>query len=311
MGSYRNILLVSAGAEKDGGAFSQALSQARLSGGKLTAAVLCPPLKHARAEFTGELCAFLTQSTREHLERAAAASTSGGPAPAVDIEVITSSQPALEIVRRVLREDHDLVLKSVEAPSDQRGFKALDMQLLRQCPCPVWLSRPISRSRTDIRVAVAVDPEDEGAADRDLQHRLLRTGAALAGDCDGVLRVISCWDYPIETYLREHAMMRIEPAEIDAMVEDARTSHRRKLDALLAQVSGPRVELAHLRGKPEDCIPAYVETSGVDVLVMGTVARTGIPGWVIGNTAEDVIKDLTCALVALKPSGFVSAIKAY
>lgn len=49
----------------------------------------------------------------------------------------------------------------------------------------------------------------------------------------------------------------------------------------------------------------------MDILVMGTVARTGIPGFIIGNTAENVFQKLSCSLMALKPQGFVSPMKAY
>ena len=44
---------------------------------------------------------------------------------------------------------------------------------------------------------------------------------------------------------------------------------------------------------------------------MGTVARSGIPGFLIGNTAEDIVQKLTCSLVALKPNDFVSPVAAY
>lgn len=44
---------------------------------------------------------------------------------------------------------------------------------------------------------------------------------------------------------------------------------------------------------------------------MGTVARTGIPGFIIGNTAENTLREIRCSLLALKPNGFVSPVKAY
>ncbi|NMT50792.1 universal stress protein, partial [Vibrio parahaemolyticus] len=53
----------------------------------------------------------------------------------------------------------------------------------------------------------------------------------------------------------------------------------------------------------------YVESIEVDVLVMGTLARTGISGYVIGNTAENILQSINCSLVALKPDGFVSPIQ--
>ena len=58
-------------------------------------------------------------------------------------------------------------------------------------------------------------------------------------------------------------------------------------------------------------IPKHLEDNKIDILVMGTVARTGIQSFVIGNTAENVLQKVTCSLLALKPNGFVSPVKAY
>lgn len=52
-----------------------------------------------------------------------------------------------------------------------------------------------------------------------------------------------------------------------------------------------------------------VTQENIDILVMGTLARTGIAGFVIGNTAENIVQSIECSLVALKPEGFVSPIK--
>jgi nucleotide-binding universal stress UspA family protein len=42
---------------------------------------------------------------------------------------------------------------------------------------------------------------------------------------------------------------------------------------------------------------------------MGTVARTGISGFFIGNTAEDVLNQVNCSVMAVKPEGFVTPVK--
>ena len=40
----------------------------------------------------------------------------------------------------------------------------------------------------------------------------------------------------------------------------------------------------------------------------GTVARTGIPGLVTGNTAELILNHVRCPVLALKPTSFVSPV---
>jgi nucleotide-binding universal stress UspA family protein len=41
---------------------------------------------------------------------------------------------------------------------------------------------------------------------------------------------------------------------------------------------------------------------------MGTLGRVGIPGLIIGNTAEDVLRETQTAVLAVKPSGFISPV---
>ena len=41
---------------------------------------------------------------------------------------------------------------------------------------------------------------------------------------------------------------------------------------------------------------------------MATVVRTGIPGFFIGNTAESIVRLVNCAVMAVKPEGFVTPV---
>jgi nucleotide-binding universal stress UspA family protein len=41
---------------------------------------------------------------------------------------------------------------------------------------------------------------------------------------------------------------------------------------------------------------------------MGTVARTGIRGFFMGNTAETILEQLNCSVLAIKPPGFVTPV---
>ena len=41
---------------------------------------------------------------------------------------------------------------------------------------------------------------------------------------------------------------------------------------------------------------------------MGTVCRTGIAGFFIGNTAESILQQVDCSVLTVKPDGFVSPV---
>lgn len=40
-----------------------------------------------------------------------------------------------------------------------------------------------------------------------------------------------------------------------------------------------------------------------------TVARTGVAGIIMGNTAETILNQIDCSILAIKPPGFVTPVK--
>lgn len=232
-----------------------------------------------------------------------------GAAP-IAIEVERGSEPAVRIIRRVLRDGYDLVVKEAELKEGGKGFRAVDMDLLRKCPSPVFLSRPIARHREEIKVAVAVDPEGVAPEGQALSRSLLEVARSYADTCSGELHVVGCWDYPLESSLRHNPWIAVTPQEVEGYVRAACSRSDSALTQLIGESKiGGKVTVHHLRGSPDKVIPQYLEEQSIDVLIMGTVGRTGIPGFIIGNTAENVVQRLGCSLLALKPKGFVSPIK--
>ena len=63
-----------------------------------------------------------------------------------------------------------------------------------------------------------------------------------------------------------------------------------------------------IEGDPRSKIPALAKKINADLVIMGTVARTGIPGLFMGNTAETVLNKLDCSVLAIKPHGFVTPV---
>jgi nucleotide-binding universal stress UspA family protein len=56
-------------------------------------------------------------------------------------------------------------------------------------------------------------------------------------------------------------------------------------------------------------IPALAEAKEVELIVMGTLSRTGISGLLIGNTAEKVLNQVDCSVLTVKPDSFITPIK--
>jgi len=51
-----------------------------------------------------------------------------------------------------------------------------------------------------------------------------------------------------------------------------------------------------------------VKEKQIDLIVMGTVGRTGIPGFIMGNTAETILNQINGSVFAIKLEGFVTPI---
>jgi universal stress protein E len=312
MQRHHNILFVSHGTAVETEALKQAVSIARNNKAALKALIVCPEVPDELKEYKAKFEASLVEQVRESLRAAFAALKMSEADFPVSIEIESGETPAIRVIRHVLKSAHDLVVKAAVPMEGGKGFKAMDMELLRKCPCPVWLCRPIERHRNEIRVAVAIDPESLAPEGHDLSLRLLELSRSLADTCNGELNIISCWDYELEEYLRHNVWVKIKEAELTRTVMDAQAKHGAALESIIRESGiGGKTQVYHIRGRPDEMIPKHLVDEKIDILVMGTVARTGIQSFVIGNTAENVLQKVTCSLLALKPNGFVSPVRAY
>lgn len=224
----------------------------------------------------------------------------------------------LEVTRSVLRNDYDLLIKPAENPKFiERLFGSDDMQLLRNCPCPIWLA-PAGKQGDYKRILVAIDldPYEPNAADDNLNREILALSGSLALSDFASLHFVHAWDAPGEMLVwlwSENA----SKASSD-YVEGMRSSHESALYRFRDQLK-ERIGLDaynhlapqfHLRqGVPSQVIPNMIEKLGADLVIMGTVARTGIAGLLIGNTAEAILEQVQCSVLAIKPPGFVSPVR--
>lgn len=222
------------------------------------------------------------------------------PTPArIEREAIVSvGDPAATIIERVDREGFDLVI--VTADPGELHDPAVK-RLLRHCPCPVWVERPTTTTRLDVLAAINPDPDEV-----ELNRLILQTAAMMQSLNGGRLYVLHAWEFFAETTLRHSAFLHPSEATVDEIVEDEHAAHRQALEEVIRSVDIdlPPIELHLRRGRPDDAINRFIEDHPIDLLVIGTVARHGVAGLVIGNTAEKVLDVAPCSVVAVKPDWF-------
>jgi nucleotide-binding universal stress UspA family protein len=255
-----------------------------------------------------ELMELLRQARRQEIESALSRWREDFP----DIEVrVSFGEPAVEIIREVIRGDHDLVVKTAEGRYGIRAalFGATGMKLLRKCPRPVWIIKPEAAFHGR-RVLAAVNVFEDDENHRALNRMIVELGRSLASTPDGHLDIVYCWQLPGETILSS-GRTRIEREELDRMLAVTERFHRNKLEDLTRSfdLSAVSHQPLLLKGDPGWVIPEFARDAGSDVLVMGTVGRSGLKGLITGNTAEKVINQIDCSVMALKPPGFVCPVK--
>lgn len=319
MNLFKNILYLSENTVAQQGAIMRAVSLAENNQADLTVIDVVPAVatgivRSRGASMSMELRAASVNARHEKL---AALIEPYAKRLNIKLEVL-AGRTFIEAIRLVLRDNHDLLIKPAENPGFiERLFGSDDMQLLRNCPCPVWLTRADEKSKyQNILAAVDFDPDMPDATEQELNREILGLAGSLAFSDFAALHVVHAWDAPGEAMIRNWADK--PDASSTAYVDGVRSSHEAAYHGLrqeLVERVGKEASAYlspefHLRrGAAATAIPEMAKQLRAELVVMGTVARTGIAGLLIGNTAEAVLEQLQCSVLAVKPPGFVSPVK--
>jgi nucleotide-binding universal stress UspA family protein len=323
MDRFNRILCVVTSLKSSKAALERAVTLAENNQARLTAVAVARPVSVGMGmpdggPISADLQAAMVSDCAQKLESAIAPYLSRVE---IKTKVLVGVQ-FTEIIREVLRNQHDLLVKPCESLEwlDQI-FGSEDMHLLRKCPCPVWLIKP-SVPRTYRCILAAVDVNDS-YPELELKSRCLlnehivelATSMALADFSE--LHIVHAWEAIGESELRG-SFMHMSEEKVTAYVEEVRRKREANLERLMLKVTGdlgqetldylkPSVHL--VKGWERKVIPALAKQVEADLVVMGTVSRTGVPGLIMGNTAESILNQLECSVLAIKPFDFVSPVK--
>lgn len=252
-----------------------------------------------------ELTDLMIREKQEKLEKLAVPLRDQG------IEVATSvmhGKTSVEIIREVLRNKHDLVMRVAKGADSSRNgfFGTTGARLLRECPCAVYLVAPNSPPAVK-HVMACVDTSTGYQADTELNETVYKLAASISQKDQTRLSIVHAWSIDAERLLEG----RMPGGEFEQM----KRSRQEHIKGLLGKfLSGYNIDVdddcVHmLKGDAHRVIPEFAVHEGIDLIVMGTVGRSGAAGMLIGNTAEQILSAIECSVVAVKPSGFVSPIK--
>ncbi|MEL6799885.1 MAG: universal stress protein [Pseudomonadota bacterium] len=222
---------------------------------------------------------------------------------------VTQGVGFIEVIRTVLRDAHDIVIKGARSGGKSNRFSAgIDLHLLRKCPCPVWMLKAGQPKRTE-RILAAIDPDPIDPSRDTLNRMTMELAASLAEQDEAELHVINAWHLPEEGTLRSGRFAMPEK-EIVSILEAEKRAARARLAAFLERFPDTQSNRSVVleKGFAGDVIPDYAVRNGIDTVVMGTVGRSGVRGLFIGNTAETILGAVPCSVMAIKPPDFLTPV---
>lgn len=248
-------------------------------------------------------------AANEHLhdllerERAELLTARAAPLQAQGLNVVTKvlrGRTSAALIAEAEAGKHDLVMRNAKGLKSRRigAFGTTSFELLRRCPTAVYLHQSAAPVKFD-RIAAAVDANPEEPEMSGLNQRILEAAVAVRDLTHGRLDVVHVWSIYGERMVKDY-MRTSEFAELEQSV---RAEHAALLTRLLSDsnVDLPSEAVHLVRGEPSIELPNFVRENSIDLLVMGTVGRRGMAGLLLGNTAEMVLNQLSCSVLAVKP----------
>jgi universal stress protein E len=222
---------------------------------------------------------------------------------AMDLDVTFRTlvgEPFVEITRAAQAEGYDMVLAGTRGAGKLEQFfvGSTAKRLIRKCPASVWIVK--AEHLVPPKVVLAATDFSE------VSFKAVREGLKIAQQADAefhLLHIIDSKDVP------EDLISRVpEGSTLRQEINDEAT---KRLDTFVASlgVDGTQIQ-SHLSwGTPWQEIRRIAKHQAAELIVIGTVGRSGVKGLLLGNTAERVLDSCDCSILTIKPDDFVSPIK--
>ena len=263
----------------------------------------------AAYDLSYEISALLSAEEREEMHRGVIAQRQKEIQPYLEkyadpmIEfrpiVVWSSNEAEAISVEVEKNNYDLVVKYTKEEESLTSliFTPMDWQLLRKCPTPMLVVRD-GDWKHQRRILVAVNVSGDEDYHEAFNKSLVSLSIDLADNLErGNIHLVSA--YPPTPINMAIDLPEFHTSEY---INGIRGQYLINMKAL-RQSFGIDEDHTHVReGFPEDVIPDVAKELEAELVVLGTLGRTGLSAALLGNTAEHVISKLSCNLLGIKPS---------
>ncbi|WMS87160.1 universal stress protein UspE [Pleionea litopenaei] len=214
--------------------------------------------------------------------------------------VVWHKKTAQAILEYVADHSFDLTIKRIssDASSQNPFVMPVDWHLLRLCQSSLLLVRE-AHWQTDGAILGAVCCTQVDREHQQLNHKIIDTLQVLAELLHADAHLINTHMSPLLDAPNNYPNLNKEQLRLKVS-----QYHNNKMQELVASHCIHEQHIHVIEGLAEDKIPATAEKLNAQVVVMGTVGRTGLTAAFMGNTAERVLARLKCEVLALKPDDF-------
>ena len=220
----------------------------------------------------------------------------------IDTKVIWHNRPFEPIIEEVMNNGYDIVIKGTHQHDKLKSviFTPTDWHILRKCPCPVLLVKDHLWPMNGNIVAALNVGSDEA------EHQSLNI--KITEEAINLSTLIKANVHLVNSFPGTPVNIAIEIPEFNAgeYNQSMLNHHVEAMDEHARKFSITQEHTHVEEGLPEDIIVKLADKLDAELVILGTVGRTGISAALIGNTAEHVIDKINCDVLALKPSGYVS-----
>lgn len=310
MRQFKNILLAAGGESWEKIAVKRAVSLAEHNGARLEIADVIEELPHEMRRLYAAVPLVKLQKRavaerRKQLQEIIAPYRRRGLQVSARVLV---GKPFVEIIREVIRNSHDLVIATAEETTGLKArlYGTTATKLMRKCPCPVWI---VKSAKKYSRILAAVDIGSTSRVEKALNAMIMELAEFLAKREGSELHIVHAWTLHTERML----IMRggLDYGDVERLGRSVQSERADRLKELLDKYApGTPAQRIHLvKGDAGSVIPAIAKRKQIDLIVMGTLSRSGIAGVFMGNTAEKILNQVDCSVLTVKPRGFVSPVR--
>ncbi|KGJ87598.1 universal stress protein UspE [Colwellia psychrerythraea] len=217
-------------------------------------------------------------------------------------KVVWHNRPFEAIIEQVIEHDYDLVVKGTHQHDKFKSvvFTPTDWHILRKCPCPVLLVKEHEwPQQGNILAAVNVGSDEA-------EH--ISLNGAITKQAKNIAQLITANVHLVNSFPGTPVNIAIEIPEFDASEYNSamQAHHKEAMNKHANSFDIPLNNTYVEEGLPEAVIEQAALKIDAELVILGTIGRTGISAALIGNTAEHVIDQLDCDVLALKPDGYIS-----